>query len=157
MGWAVTTSLLYSLVGQAAMIGFFVAYLVDPLTGLDVVGQTNNFICKAGLFVIVISVILLRWTEEFENLKKLARLPSMTSSGKHYGKTKLLVLWSKLERKFSLPSLSKFILSLCYKKLGLRTIIGTRFASEGKLYNDCIMHLLAVLDCIVFIWHCCGK
>ena len=72
MGWAVTTSLLYSLVGQAAMVGFFVAYLVDPLTGLDVVGQTNNFICKAELFVTVISMILLRRTKDFENLKNLA-------------------------------------------------------------------------------------
>ncbi|KAF3953487.1 hypothetical protein CMV_021075 [Castanea mollissima] len=59
--------------GRAAMVGFFMAYLVDALTGLDVVGQTGNFICKAGLFVtVVISVILLRRTEDFENLKKLA-------------------------------------------------------------------------------------
>ena len=48
------------------------AYLVDALTGLFVVGQTGNFICKVGLFVTVIGVILLRWTEDFENLKKLA-------------------------------------------------------------------------------------
>lgn len=48
------------------------AYLADALTSLDVVGQTGNFICKAGLFVTVISVILLRRTEDFENLKKLA-------------------------------------------------------------------------------------
>ena len=48
------------------------AYLVDALTGLFVVGQTGNFICKVGLFVTVISVILLRWIEDFENLKKLA-------------------------------------------------------------------------------------
>nr|POE49762.1 light-harvesting complex-like protein 3 isotype 2, chloroplastic [Quercus suber] len=53
------------------MVGFFMAYLVDALTGLDVVGQTGNFICKAELIVIVISVTLLRQTEDFENLKKL--------------------------------------------------------------------------------------
>ncbi|KAD5961452.1 hypothetical protein E3N88_12925 [Mikania micrantha] len=37
--------------GRAAMIGFFMAYLVDVLTGLDVVGQSGNFICKIGLFM----------------------------------------------------------------------------------------------------------
>ena len=48
------------------------AYLVDALTGLDVVGQTGNFLCKAGLFVTVISVILFRRTQDFETLKRLA-------------------------------------------------------------------------------------
>ena len=81
----------------------------------------------------------------------------MTSNGKHHGKTKMLVLWSKLERNFSLPSFYKFFLSLCYKKSRLRTTIGTEFASEGKLYDDYIMHLLIVLDYIVFIWHCYEK
>ena len=66
------TSLFYLLVGRAAMVGFFMAYLVDALTGLDVVGQTGNFICKARLFVTVVSVILLKWTKDFENLKNLA-------------------------------------------------------------------------------------
>ncbi|KAL6291282.1 hypothetical protein ACE6H2_008792 [Prunus campanulata] len=32
--------------GRAAMVGFFMAYVVDALTGLGVVGQTGNFICK---------------------------------------------------------------------------------------------------------------
>ncbi|OMO52265.1 Chlorophyll A-B binding protein [Corchorus olitorius] len=58
--------------GRAAMIGFFMAYIVDALTGLDVVGQTGNFICKTGLFVTVIGVVVLRKTQDFENLKKLA-------------------------------------------------------------------------------------
>ncbi|XVF11316.1 hypothetical protein REPUB_Repub08aG0016700 [Reevesia pubescens] len=57
--------------GRAAMIGFFMAYIVDALTGLDVVGQTGNFICKAGLFVTVIGVILFRKTQDFDNLIKL--------------------------------------------------------------------------------------
>ncbi|XP_035538494.1 light-harvesting complex-like protein 3 isotype 1, chloroplastic [Juglans regia] len=52
--------------------GFFMAYLVDALTGLDVVGQTGNFICKAGLLVTVIGVMLFRRTQDFENLKRLA-------------------------------------------------------------------------------------
>ncbi|KAJ7974863.1 Chlorophyll A-B binding protein [Quillaja saponaria] len=57
---------------EHAMIGFFMAYFVDALTGLDVVGQTGNFVCKAGLFVTVISVLLLRKTKDLETLKKLA-------------------------------------------------------------------------------------
>lgn len=47
------------------------AYFVDGLTGLDVFGQTGNIICKAGLFVTVIGVILFRKTQDFDNLKKL--------------------------------------------------------------------------------------
>ncbi|KAL2227240.1 UNVERIFIED_CONTAM: Light-harvesting complex-like protein 3 isotype 2, chloroplastic [Sesamum indicum] len=38
------------LVGRAAMIGFFMAYVVDALTGFDVVGQIGNSVCKAALF-----------------------------------------------------------------------------------------------------------
>ncbi|PQM41551.1 light-harvesting complex-like protein 3 isotype 1 chloroplastic [Prunus yedoensis var. nudiflora] len=58
--------------GRAAMVGFFMAYVVDALTGLGVVGQTGNFICKAGFFVAVIAIIFIRRTQDFENLKKLA-------------------------------------------------------------------------------------
>ncbi|KAA8539741.1 hypothetical protein F0562_026433 [Nyssa sinensis] len=57
--------------GRAAMVGFFAAYFVDALTGLDVVGQTGNFICKAGLFMTVIGIILFRKTQDFEKLQKL--------------------------------------------------------------------------------------
>ncbi|KAK9913934.1 hypothetical protein M0R45_037733 [Rubus argutus] len=58
--------------GRAAMVGFFMAYVVDSLTGVGVVGQTGNFICKAGLLVTVIGIILFRRTEDIDNLKKLA-------------------------------------------------------------------------------------
>ncbi|KAK4433547.1 Light-harvesting complex-like protein 3 isotype 1, chloroplastic [Sesamum alatum] len=58
--------------GRAAMVGFFMAYVVDALTGLDVVGQTGNFVCKAALFVTVIGVVLFRRKEDLENLQKLA-------------------------------------------------------------------------------------
>ncbi|KAL0401028.1 UNVERIFIED_CONTAM: Glutamate dehydrogenase A [Sesamum latifolium] len=58
--------------GRAAMVGFFMAYLVDALTGLDVVGQTGNFVCKAALFVTVIGVVLFRRKEDLGNLQKLA-------------------------------------------------------------------------------------
>ncbi|KAH7537743.1 hypothetical protein FEM48_Zijuj03G0125400 [Ziziphus jujuba var. spinosa] len=43
--------------GRAAMVGFFMAYIIDALTGLDVVGQSGNFICKAGLFVVTVTVL----------------------------------------------------------------------------------------------------
>ncbi|EEF51638.1 transcription factor, putative [Ricinus communis] len=58
--------------GRAAMVGFFMSYVVDALTGLDMVGQAGNLVCKAGLLVTVISIILLRRTEDFKNLRNLA-------------------------------------------------------------------------------------
>lgn len=63
---------LYHLAGRAAMVGFFMAYFVDALTGLDVVGQAGNFVCKAGLFLTVIGVMLLRKSQDFGTLRKLA-------------------------------------------------------------------------------------
>ncbi|PIA31000.1 hypothetical protein AQUCO_05300080v1 [Aquilegia coerulea] len=57
--------------GRAAMVGFFMGYFVDVLTGLDVVGQTGNFICKAGLLVTVIGIILFRKAEDIGNFQKL--------------------------------------------------------------------------------------
>ncbi|KAK4845342.1 hypothetical protein QYF36_003831 [Acer negundo] len=58
--------------GRAAMVGFFMSYVVDAFTGLDVIGQTGNLICKAGVFVTVTGVILFRKKEDFQNLKNLA-------------------------------------------------------------------------------------
>ncbi|KAI3720892.1 hypothetical protein L2E82_31890 [Cichorium intybus] len=58
--------------GRAAMIGFFMAYLVDVLTGLDVVGQSGNFICKMGLLATVIGVVLFRQTKSLQDFKNLA-------------------------------------------------------------------------------------
>ncbi|KAJ8537151.1 hypothetical protein K7X08_035552 [Anisodus acutangulus] len=58
--------------GRAAMVGFFMAYLVDVLTGLDVVGQMGNFLCKTALLATVACVILFRKRTDFDNLKKLA-------------------------------------------------------------------------------------
>lgn len=57
--------------GRAAMIGFFMGYIVDVLTGLNIVGQTGNFICKAGLFVTIIGILLFRRSNDLDNLKKL--------------------------------------------------------------------------------------
>ncbi|XP_048435860.1 light-harvesting complex-like protein 3 isotype 2, chloroplastic [Pyrus x bretschneideri] len=57
--------------GRAAMIGFFMAYFVDSLTGLGLVDQMGNFLCKTLLFVAVGGVLLIRKNEDVENLKKL--------------------------------------------------------------------------------------
>ncbi|KAM0068375.1 hypothetical protein Hdeb2414_s0002g00072441 [Helianthus debilis subsp. tardiflorus] len=54
------------------MIGFFMAYLVDVLTGLDIVGQSGNFICKIGLFMALIGVVVFRQTESLKDLRNLA-------------------------------------------------------------------------------------
>lgn len=57
--------------GRAAMIGFFMAYFVDSLTGLGLVDQMGNFYCKTLLFISVAGVLLIRKNEDIENLKKL--------------------------------------------------------------------------------------
>lgn len=57
--------------GRAAMIGFFMAYLVDSLTGVGLVDQMSNFFCKTLLFVAVVGVLLIRKNEDIETLKKL--------------------------------------------------------------------------------------
>ncbi|GER50591.1 chlorophyll A-B binding family protein [Striga asiatica] len=57
--------------GRAAMIGFFMAYFVDSLTGVGLVDQMGNFFCKTLLFVAVAGVLLVRKNEDVETLKKL--------------------------------------------------------------------------------------
>jgi hypothetical protein len=57
--------------GRAAMIGFFMAYLVDSLTGVGVVDQMGNFFCKTLLFVAVVGVLLIRKNEDLETIKTL--------------------------------------------------------------------------------------
>lgn len=46
------------------------SYVVDSLTGIDVVGQKGNFICKAALFL-TMGVILIR-TQDFETIAEEA-------------------------------------------------------------------------------------
>lgn len=58
--------------GRAAMVGFFMAYFVDALTRIDMVGQTGNFICKAGILATVLGILLFRKRQDFGNLRKLA-------------------------------------------------------------------------------------
>ena len=53
------------------MVGFFMAYLVDGLTGVGLVDQMGNFFCKTLLFVTVTGVLLIRKNEDIETLKKL--------------------------------------------------------------------------------------
>jgi hypothetical protein len=57
--------------GRAAMIGFFMAYLVDSLTGVGLVDQMSNFFCKTLLFIAVAGVLVIRKNEDLDNLKKL--------------------------------------------------------------------------------------
>ncbi|XP_062224225.1 light-harvesting complex-like protein 3 isotype 2, chloroplastic [Phragmites australis] len=57
--------------GRAAMVGFFMAYFVDSLTGVGLVDQMGNFFCKTLLFVAVASVLLIRKNEDLDSLKKI--------------------------------------------------------------------------------------
>ncbi|XP_077235149.1 light-harvesting complex-like protein 3 isotype 2, chloroplastic isoform X2 [Tasmannia lanceolata] len=57
--------------GRAAMVGFFMAYFVDGLTGIGVVDQMSNSICKACLLTTVAGIILFRQTQNFGNLQSL--------------------------------------------------------------------------------------
>ncbi|KAG8057988.1 hypothetical protein GUJ93_ZPchr0002g24833 [Zizania palustris] len=57
--------------GRAAMLGFFMAYFVDSLTGVGLVDQMGNFFCKTLLFVAVAGVLLVRKNEDIETVKRL--------------------------------------------------------------------------------------
>ncbi|XP_010439981.1 PREDICTED: uncharacterized protein LOC104723332 [Camelina sativa] len=57
--------------GRAAMIGFFMAYFVDSLTGVGLVDQMGNFFCKTLLFVSVAGVLFIRKNEDVDKLKSL--------------------------------------------------------------------------------------
>ncbi|KAJ1283738.1 hypothetical protein BS78_03G149200 [Paspalum vaginatum] len=57
--------------GRAAMVGFFMAYFVDSLTGVGLVDQMGNFFCKTLLLVAVAAVLLIRKNEDLDNLKNI--------------------------------------------------------------------------------------
>ncbi|KAG2264675.1 hypothetical protein Bca52824_071754 [Brassica carinata] len=59
--------------GRAAMVGFFMAYFVDSLTGVGLVDQMGNFFCKTLLFVAVAGVLFIRKNEDLDKLKGLWR------------------------------------------------------------------------------------
>ncbi|KAK8964343.1 hypothetical protein KSP40_PGU003039 [Platanthera guangdongensis] len=53
------------------MVGFFMAYFVDSLSGIGLVDQMGNFFCKILLLIAVGGVMLIRKNEDIEKLKKL--------------------------------------------------------------------------------------
>lgn len=53
------------------MIGFFMAYLVDSLTGVSLVDQMGNFFCKTLMLVAVVGVLLIRKNEDIQTMKNL--------------------------------------------------------------------------------------
>uniref|UniRef100_A0A0D3AUW6 Lil3 protein n=1 Tax=Brassica oleracea var. oleracea TaxID=109376 RepID=A0A0D3AUW6_BRAOL len=57
--------------GRAAMIGFFMSYFVDSLTGVGLVDQMGNFFCKTLLFVAVAGVLFIRKNEDLDKLQGL--------------------------------------------------------------------------------------
>lgn len=59
--------------GRAAMIGFFMAYFIDSLTGVGIVDQTSSFFGKLLLFVTVVGVLLIRKNEDLETVKQLIK------------------------------------------------------------------------------------
>ena len=63
--------MLHYVVRRAAMIGFFMAYFVDSLTGVGLVDQMGNFFCKTLLFVAVAGVLFIRKNEDLDKLKGL--------------------------------------------------------------------------------------
>ncbi|RHN63181.1 hypothetical protein MtrunA17_Chr4g0055531 [Medicago truncatula] len=68
------------------MIGFFMTYLVDSLTGVGLVDQMNNF-CKTLLFVEVAGLLLIRKKVLEETTfydKQATLLDENSSSSKKY-------------------------------------------------------------------------
>jgi len=58
--------------GRAAMIGYFLGYVVDALSGHGLVDQTSGFLGKTLIFVTIVGVCLVRNTKDIANLKGLA-------------------------------------------------------------------------------------
>ena len=58
--------------GRAAMIGYFLGYVVDALSGHGLVDQTSGFLGKTLIFITIVGVCLVRNTKDIENLKGLA-------------------------------------------------------------------------------------
>ncbi|XP_039121409.1 light-harvesting complex-like protein 3 isotype 1, chloroplastic [Dioscorea cayenensis subsp. rotundata] len=58
--------------GRAAMIGFFMAYFVDSLTGAGPCRSDGKFLfAKTLLFIAVVGVLVIRKNEDIETVKKL--------------------------------------------------------------------------------------
>eukprot|EP00250_Pteridium_aquilinum_P028173 c36701_g1_i1 orf=365-1276(-) len=59
--------------GRAAMVGFFMGYVVDSLTGIGLVDQTSSFFGKLLLLISVLGVLFIRKNEDVDTLKQLAQ------------------------------------------------------------------------------------
>lgn len=55
------------------MVGFFMAYFVDGLTGMGVVDQTGNSLCKACFITVVAGIVIFRGTQDFGNIRRLIK------------------------------------------------------------------------------------
>lgn len=55
------------------MIGFFMGYVVDSLTGVGLVDQTSSFFGKLLLFISVLGVLFIRKNEDVDTLKQLVQ------------------------------------------------------------------------------------
>ncbi|XP_057829939.2 light-harvesting complex-like protein 3 isotype 1, chloroplastic [Cryptomeria japonica] len=59
--------------GRAAMVGFFMTYVVDSLTGVGLVDQMNSFFGKLFLLIAVTGVLFIRNTGDVANLKQIVK------------------------------------------------------------------------------------
>lgn len=59
--------------GRAAMLGFFFGYVIDSLTGVGLVDQTNSLLGKFCLLIIVVGVLVIRKNEDVDELREAVR------------------------------------------------------------------------------------
>jgi hypothetical protein len=57
--------------GRACMVGYFMALVVDQLTGYGLVDQQNSFLGKLLLHITVFAVLLVRSTADLDKYKNL--------------------------------------------------------------------------------------
>eukprot|EP00882_Tetradesmus_deserticola_P030428 GHRQ01034162.1.p1 GENE.GHRQ01034162.1~~GHRQ01034162.1.p1 ORF type:complete len:129 (+),score=66.39 GHRQ01034162.1:548-934(+) len=57
--------------GRACMVGYFMALIVDQLTGYGLVDQQNSFLGKLLLHITVFGVLLVRSTADLDKFKNL--------------------------------------------------------------------------------------
>jgi hypothetical protein len=57
--------------GRAAMVGYFMALVVDQLTGYGLLDQQNSFLGKLLLHLTVFGILLVRTTSDLDKYKNL--------------------------------------------------------------------------------------
>lgn len=57
--------------GRAAMVGYFMALVVDQLTGYGLLDQQNSFLGKLLLHVTVFGILLIRTSSDLDKYKNL--------------------------------------------------------------------------------------